>query len=462
MGGIFINYRKGAGRERLVQALCEELAGYFGDGQVFLDRRSIDLGDDYRSTLTDRLLDAEVVIAVIHREWADELRQRQDGKDWVRRELELALQQPGAGKQGKKIIPLLLHGNRVPPAETLPSSVHEIAYQQGHRLRSASWADDVRALIRKLELHVAPSWQRSDPGTVAPTPARRWPRYSVAAIALGALVTAMLALPQNRAAREVAVTAAVSSLPFMLAPLIALLGVFLLKRRINTFENSVHDMPIKAYYARVALPLGALLLLFSGSSMLSAPPPAELVPFLLFIVSVTTAYLIFKYRQQHKDEKLRTDAWPQRMPEPVRPAAARQELARLQNRIDVWPEYRATRELCDRADWHLRHLRSASEALSTDARRGRWRWLIADHPFVLNGYAAWLAGSIGIIIAAALAQQALWLPLAVVSLFVGVAVATAEVAYRHQLWRRTTVVDEIDRHASTIEQRLTTLRERRA
>ncbi|HSV66344.1 MAG TPA: hypothetical protein VLJ59_10625 [Mycobacteriales bacterium] len=68
MSGIFINYRQRPEHTWLIRALRERLTDHFGEGEVFLNERCIDLGKDYRSELSHRVIDADVVISVIHRE----------------------------------------------------------------------------------------------------------------------------------------------------------------------------------------------------------------------------------------------------------------------------------------------------------------------------------------------------------------------------------------------------------
>jgi hypothetical protein len=453
VGGIFINYRRHPERDWFVRTLRDRLADYFGEGQVFLDNSSIDVGEDYRSALRARLLDAEVVIAVIHREWVAEL--RADGLDWVREELELALEHQ------KKIIPLLLDGVPAPDPTTLPSSIHQVAYKQAHQVHDRSWNADIVALIHKLTPFVASTWEPGEPENVAPARPCGWVGFLVGALALGVFVAPVLFLPDDTAAREVAVIGSLWLLALMLPPLIATLAVFLVRKPVNVIEYNLHDMPLRAYYARVFAPFSVLLLLLSGSYVTAGGPPPEVIPFLISIVIFVTLYVVVILRKQRKDEEQRETQWPQRMPEPVRAAPARQELSRLQRRITGWPHHRATRELCDRADWHLRHLRSARLALGADARRGRWSWLMADHPVLLGCYAAWVGGAVGLLTAAALPRLVLWVPAIAAGYACAVAAATAEIAYRHQRWRRTRVADEIDGHADRIEQNLMTLRGRR-
>jgi len=453
MGGIFINYRRNREHVRFVQKLHDRLVEFLGEGQAFLDKPAIDVGEDFRHVLEERLLDSEVVIAVIHQEWVAEL--DNEGKDWVREELELAL------RHQKKIIPLLLDGVKMPTAAVLPESICEVAYRQAHEVHVASCDHDLDALVEKLELFVAPPWkQPGDPKNVASTPPRGWVGYLVGSLTLGALVVPMWFLPDLASAREVAIDVSLWLLALMLAPLTAILVMFLSRRPVNVAEERVHDMPLGKYYTRVAGPLGILAVLVVLSMILASPVTSGALPFLLFIVIIATAYVVVTILGQRKEEERRETEWPQRLREPVRAAVVRQELSRLE-RLVRRPTSRPTWALRLRANWHLQHLNAAGTALFKDAERGRWRWLTADHPWLLCLSAVWVAGTVGLMTAAALPRLVVWVPVIVAAFAYGVAAMTVELAYRRQRRQRREVAEEVRDHTGRIEERLKELRSRR-
>lgn len=453
MGGIFINYRCSDERTWFVRALRKRLADHFGEGQAFLDEHSIDVGRDYRHDLAQRLIDSEVVIAVIHREWVTELRPH--GKDWVIKELELALEHE------KEIIPLLLDGVQAPEDEDLPPMIREVAYRQAHKIRDESWEHDIEELVEKLERIVKPPWEPGEPESVSPTPSRRWVGYLAAGLTVGALVVPVFLLPDHASAREFVAYLMPWLLALMLAPLAATLLIFLSKKPLYFADQPLQDLPLSRYYLRVAVPLGVLIVLFLVSTILELGVALEVFPFMIFIVTLATAYLIVIIRKQFRAEKKREEEWPLRLPEPVRPAPVREELARLERQIRDWPKHRPTRELCDRAEWQLRHLQAAGAALSEDAKRGRWRWLMADHPWGFSCYAVWVAGSVGLMTAAALSRFVLWLPVIVAVLAYGIATATAEFTYRRECWQRGEFADEVLDYTDRLQMRLKELRGRR-
>ncbi len=456
MGGIFINYRWSGEPASFVQKLCDRLVDFFGEGQAFLDKRSIDAGDDYRYELRQRLIDSDVVITVIHRKWIAELDRKRHGKDWVREELELAL------KHQKRIIPLLLNGVEAPKDTALPPSIHEVAYRQAHEVRDNSWENDTEALIRKLEIILAPPWEPGEPANVASTPPRRWVGYLAAGLTVGVLVTPVWLLPDHASAREFVAYLMPWSLGLMLAPLAATFVTFLSKKPLYLADQSVQDMPLGKYYPRVFAPLGVLVVLFTVSVIVTAPAAPSVIPILIGISIFATTYLVVTIRNQFREEERREKEWPRRLPEPVHAAPVRAELARLERQVRDWPRHRPTRELLHRTEWQLGHLRSAGNALSDDADRGRWRWLMADHPWAFSCYAVWVAGSVGLMTAAALPRLVMWLPVIVAIFACGVAAATAEFAYRRERWQRTEVAKEVGDHTGRIEVRLIELRHRRS
>lgn len=453
MGGIFINYRRGRGHARFVREFRGRLVDFFGEGQVFLDEPAIDVGEDFRRALEKRLADAEVVIAVIHPEWVADL--DREGKDWVREELELGL------RDEKKLVPLLLDGVTMPTAAALPESIRELAYRQAHKVHdTASWKDDVEALIGDLERDVA-SWDRGEPEGFEPTPPRGWVGYLAAVLALVALVAPAWFLPDLTSARELAVDLSLLMLVLMLAPLAAISMMSMFQRPVALAEERVHDIPLGTYYLRVAAPLGLLGVVLIASMILSLPVAPEVIPVLIFIIVIATVFLVVLIREQRKKEERRENEWPQRVPEPVRAAPVRQELARLERKIKEWPRHRPTRDLCLRAASQLRHLQAAGAVLSEHAARGRWRWLLAEHPWVVSFFAVWMAGSVGLMAAAALPRLAIWPPVIVAAFACGVAAATTEVAYRRQCRQLGKVAQEVHDHACRIEQQLRDLRSRR-
>jgi hypothetical protein len=146
---IFISYRRidsadVAGRiyDRLVQA--------FDKKSVFKDVDSIPVGLDFRDVLDDAVKKCDVFLVVIGSQWlelknADGNRRLDDPKDFVRTEIELAL------KRKIPVIPILVQGAFMPPANKLPRVIRELAYRNGLQVRSdPDFHKDMDRLISKL------------------------------------------------------------------------------------------------------------------------------------------------------------------------------------------------------------------------------------------------------------------------------------------------------------------------
>src|SRR5262249_38682592 len=69
LGGIFISYRSGS-HAVSVGALADSLRHYFGPDLVFADTQ-LEPGTPYPDALCERLLDSDVLLAVIHEGWLE-------------------------------------------------------------------------------------------------------------------------------------------------------------------------------------------------------------------------------------------------------------------------------------------------------------------------------------------------------------------------------------------------------
>jgi TIR domain/WD domain, G-beta repeat len=147
-GGVFICYRREetafaarAIHDRVVQRLERE--------NVFLDVDNIDLGVDWFNVLTERVGACDALVAVIGRSWVssadkDGLRRIDDPNDFVRIEIEAALQ------RNVRVIPVLVDGAAMPKASELPESLKGLARRQGTEVSPARFEADVDKLTIAL------------------------------------------------------------------------------------------------------------------------------------------------------------------------------------------------------------------------------------------------------------------------------------------------------------------------
>ncbi len=111
-GRIFISYRR---EETAYPAgwLFDRLVEHFGQGQVFKDVDSIQLGDDFVEVITAAVAGCDVLLALIGDQWLtitgeDGRRRLEDPSDFVRLEIEAAL------ARNIRVIPVLVDGARMP------------------------------------------------------------------------------------------------------------------------------------------------------------------------------------------------------------------------------------------------------------------------------------------------------------------------------------------------------------
>lgn len=149
MQGIFISYRREdtAGHAgRLFDRLCT----YFGKDSVFMDVEGIEAGVDFVEAIEQAVGGCEVLLAIIGRGWLDSKnsqgdRRLDDPQDFIRLETAAAL------ARNVRVIPVLVEGAQMPPAESLPAELRTLTRRQAVELRDSRWEDDIQALIKVLE-----------------------------------------------------------------------------------------------------------------------------------------------------------------------------------------------------------------------------------------------------------------------------------------------------------------------
>lgn len=182
MRTIFISYRR-EDAEGQAGRLFDDLAAQFGEASVFMDVSGIAAGHDFRQVIDEHVSSCGVLLAVIGKGWLDARDEQgqcrlDDPADFVRLETVSAL------KRGIPVVPVLVHGARMPKAEQLPGDLAPLAYRNGVELTHARWDSDVQLLIKALDPYVdkavdtAPLQKGS---TVPRKTASRMVRHAVAA-----------------------------------------------------------------------------------------------------------------------------------------------------------------------------------------------------------------------------------------------------------------------------------------
>jgi hypothetical protein len=178
-GRVFISYR----REETAYAagwLYDRLVTRLGEGKIFKDVDSIELGEDFVEAVTAAVGSCDVLLALIGDEWLtvkDEMNHRRidDPDDFVRLEIEAAL------ARDVRVIPVLVDGAAMPQADELPGSLAALVRRQALELSPDRFYFDTGRLLEVLErtlvetqaqraIHVpAPAaltvWSEQDPTT---------------------------------------------------------------------------------------------------------------------------------------------------------------------------------------------------------------------------------------------------------------------------------------------------------
>jgi glycerophosphoryl diester phosphodiesterase len=152
-GRIFISYRR---QDSAYPAgwLYDRLAERFGADQVFKDVDSIELGDDFVETITNAVGSCDILLALIGQEWldvasADGTRRLDDPDDFVRLEIEAALQRKVL------LIPILVEGALMPRGDQLPPSIAPMVRRQALELSPTRFRADTDRLLEVIERTLA-------------------------------------------------------------------------------------------------------------------------------------------------------------------------------------------------------------------------------------------------------------------------------------------------------------------
>lgn len=125
MTQIFLSYRR-ADSDVIAGRIRDRLAQAYGDQSVFMDINNIPFGVDFRSHVKETLLQGDLLIAVIGPNWLSRHEsggsRLGDDADPVRLELEAAFERK------LPIIPVLVHGAKMPEPAELPPSLRDFAF----------------------------------------------------------------------------------------------------------------------------------------------------------------------------------------------------------------------------------------------------------------------------------------------------------------------------------------------
>ncbi len=183
--GVFISYRR-EDSSGFAGRLHESLSSHFGAERVFRDVDTIEPGADFPTTISTHLDACGAFVVVIGREWLVDLRGRRrldDPADWVRVELEAALQ-----REGVLVVPVLVENATLPAADDLPPSLAPLLRRNALEVSDSRWDYDVKRLADRIEAVVGP------PATTWPVRLRQAvvPRTALGAVARIVVAAAVL------------------------------------------------------------------------------------------------------------------------------------------------------------------------------------------------------------------------------------------------------------------------------
>lgn len=173
MAEIFLSYRR-QDSASATGRLADRLEEHFGAARVFRDHASIVAGDDFAAAIRRAIEASTVVLVIIGPDWVraalpSGLRRLDDPSDWVRLEIEFAFDANLA------VVPVLIEGATMPPAEQLPDSIAALARCQAVELSETRWRYDTDRLIQSLQTRFAIEASRPLPlGALDPTGNRTW------------------------------------------------------------------------------------------------------------------------------------------------------------------------------------------------------------------------------------------------------------------------------------------------
>jgi hypothetical protein len=147
---IFLSYRRDDA-EGEAGRLFDDLTSEFGTDRVFMDVAGIEPGRDFRKVIDQNVASCGVLLAMMGKGWIDAKddagrRRLDDPMDFVRLETASAL------RRDIPVIPVLVHGGRMPRSEQLPEDLKDLAYRNGVELTHARWDSDVQVLIKALRV----------------------------------------------------------------------------------------------------------------------------------------------------------------------------------------------------------------------------------------------------------------------------------------------------------------------
>ena len=149
---VFINYRRTDSASAADSLrIYDQLVKAIGKSHVFHDK-NIREGENFHETIEKKLHTCQVLLALVGPEWLtvtdNEGHRRLDDpvNDYVRRELEATLERG----DDVRLIPVLVHGARMPKGSEMPTSLAAFAKRNAHEVRDTHFDEDIGTLIASI------------------------------------------------------------------------------------------------------------------------------------------------------------------------------------------------------------------------------------------------------------------------------------------------------------------------
>ena len=143
MASIFFSYRKQGEDKPSSLRLADDFRAALGDEVVFRDEKGLKFGR-FEDQLLEKIESSKILVVVIGPTWIKRISDLNNETDWVRREIEIALD------RGIIIIPVLIEGVEQSAVSDLPASLSGLFEFQFISIHAKHWRADVDELIDSI------------------------------------------------------------------------------------------------------------------------------------------------------------------------------------------------------------------------------------------------------------------------------------------------------------------------
>lgn len=141
---IFISYRR-ADDNGLIGRIYDRLVHEFGKDNIFKDIYSIDIGENFKKTIENKIIMSNFLLAIIGENWLDTSYSNKRTEDFVRLEILLAKE------NNIPILPITLSKVVMPSKKELPSELHFLNEKNSITIRpNLDFESDIKKLTKKL------------------------------------------------------------------------------------------------------------------------------------------------------------------------------------------------------------------------------------------------------------------------------------------------------------------------